>query len=980
MEPGLAMRAARPIEYTLSSISTTSAIITRFIRSVRVAHADLAGVTRELSDMRLLLELLRDEPGIPLLLQAEVLVLLESCGTVLVRIDSVLEYCRDTSQWVSTGKSEIARHRASLDSFRAALALALEIVNLSASQTNSPDARAIGAHIVAEVDRIRREAAPNGRGDEGLGQALEPYLSTLLGCVQMSQGDDPRPEHTTRPHPQSQPSSPHGPRSPRGGSHEEASIEQGFSFLNLEQETGGDSYESSIEQNEPKPRDWPEFGQQFETAGPWYPGKIQAPSPNPTPEPIKSIQQMGPMEHSLTPPPLRPLRESPILGQLQPQPIHRPQASPPSSSAQLQREQQNIPQNYQRPQMQQPSSPVPSYSEQYVLPSQQPVHRSQVRRPSNSFPVHSEHTPASPSTRSEPFSQAQHPGQMGSPVLRSDRWSEPLHNQGQGYRQELAQGYNQGNSHSYNPSIASASMLRVGRSDSPLSSVSTPRFPSSISQVSGLRPDSSGPGVPPSGSLSPAPSFQRMQTPKSPTQWSFVSSIPELPPPEPISRPTGYNPHHTRVEVTPAWHLKDKGKSTEVLHIDCSPTASYVVTKHATKLVKIWSVAKNALHASIKITSYVQPQVRSREYYIRSHAILSESATLVCVTTHFGLTLEIYNFAKGSGKKVQVIDEAHRWAASQLDAFKTDYAPLVVYRPKGDRLDRFFVVRNPGAKKPLWEDANNSIELLRAGLPFVPKFPELAYSANSPYLVAAAGPRPGDPPRVQATILIAWELTPVSDEKLQARSPVNTIRSDGSGEADERHKPYRFIVPEYPALQTSVPACLAAHGNIAVSIWIPANHTDVPMPGGKFMRKPVAAPERYVVIWDLPSNTTKVFAIPNVQACVSPDCRLVAYCDVNAGQFVVVDVANMEDVWRWPDSAKGAPQKPGESFAQFESLSKISVFEFSPNGQMLVVGDAAGAVGVYQVREVGGTYELLDPSSVNMQMGIKSGTIAELQS
>ena len=400
-----------------------------------------------------------------------------------------------------------------------------------------------------------------------------------------------------------------------------------------------------------------------------------------------------------------------------------------------------------------------------------------------------------------------------------------------------------------------------------------------------------------------------------------------------------------------------------------SPASLYLATRHS-KNVKIWSIRQNQVQSTIKITSYVQPQVRSREYFIRSHAILSENASLIAVASHFGITLDIYNFSKGgtSSKKVQVIEEAHRWAASQRDAYHTDFAPLVVYRPKGDRIDRFFLARNPAAKKPFWEDSLHSIELLKSELPFVPKFPELAFSADSPFLVAAAGPRPGDPPRTHATILVAWHMKPTSEGRLHALSPSATVTSL---EDETRHRPYRYNVPEYPALQTALPASLVARGNLAVSIWIPANHSDIPLAGGKFRRSPLPAPERFVVVWDLPANSTRIFAIPNVQACVSPDCKLVAYCDANAGRFVIVDVETTEEVWRYPpdnaasaSSSSSSSSKNAGSFASYgqleANLHKVTVFEFSPDGSMLVIGDSTGAVGVYDVKVGGPRYELGD--------------------
>ncbi|AEO68207.1 uncharacterized protein THITE_2079100 [Thermothielavioides terrestris NRRL 8126] len=413
----------------------------------------------------------------------------------------------------------------------------------------------------------------------------------------------------------------------------------------------------------------------------------------------------------------------------------------------------------------------------------------------------------------------------------------------------------------------------------------------------------------------------------------------------PVPVPSRQTPHETQIQITPKRHLTDKSKASEVLHIDISPSASYVATKHSNKIIKIWSIPRNALHGTIKITSYVQPRVRSREYFIRSHAILSENSTLIGITTHFGLTLEIYNFAKGGtgAKKVQVIEEAHRWAASQRDAFHDDYAGLAVYRPKLDRIDRFFLVRHPSAKTPFREDPNHSIELLKAGLPFLPKFPELAYSTDSPFLIAAAGPRPGDPPRPNSTILIAWQVKPVSDSKLSSQTP--------DLPDEERHKPYRVCVPNYPALQTALPACLASHGSTAVSIWIPASTPPTP-PSARLPPQP----QRLVLTWHLPTNTTRLLAIPaGAQACVSPDCRRLAYSDAAAGQFVVVDLAAGAEVWRWPDAARA---EGFASFGQLENLRGVTVFEFSSDGGMLVVGDVHGAVGVYEIGEVGGRVEL----------------------
>jgi len=464
--------------------------------------------------------------------------------------------------------------------------------------------------------------------------------------------------------------------------------------------------------------------------------------------------------------------------------------------------------------------------------------------------------------------------------------------------------------------------------------------------------------------------------------------------------PTAASPHQFRIQLVPVRHLVDKakGKGNEVVHIDTSPLAGFLVTKHANKQVKIWSLSKNIVHDTVKITSYVQPRLRSREYFVRGHAVLSEAASLIGISTHFGITLEIYNFAKGSissRKPVQVIEEAYRWASASRDALHVNYAPLAVYRPKLDRIDRYFLSYHPGGRQIFVEDPNQSIEFLKAGLPFVPKFPDLAYNSDPPMLVAAAGPRPGDHPRTYTTILIAWHMRPKSAaHRIHGPSPYHSATLTD----DSRHKPYRVCVPEYPALQTALPCCLVAHGDRAISVWIPAHDPATVAQSASLSKhilqpSPIHSPSapknphlyannRYVLIWHLSTNTTSLFPIPlHAHACISPDCQLLAYFDATTSRAVIIDLSFVphnppEDVWRWPEVAKKEGFVGlGGQFANLESpntnvnhkekggsaatSTALSVFEFSRDGKWLVVGDAAGNVGVYEIRRVEGRVELM---------------------
>lgn len=121
---------AQALEYLLSGIRSTSAIINGFIRAVPIAHADLTAVARSLSDLRLLLEMIREESSIPVLLQTQMLPVFGCCGNVLVHIDTTLSHCREPEPWTASGQGAMASCRDSLGIFREALALALEMTDL----------------------------------------------------------------------------------------------------------------------------------------------------------------------------------------------------------------------------------------------------------------------------------------------------------------------------------------------------------------------------------------------------------------------------------------------------------------------------------------------------------------------------------------------------------------------------------------------------------------------------------------------------------------------------------------------------------------------------------------------------------------------------------------------------------------------------------------------------------------------------------
>lgn len=183
--------------------------------------------------------------------------------------------------------------------------------------------------------------------------------------------------------------------------------------------------------------------------------------------------------------------------------------------------------------------------------------------------------------------------------------------------------------------------------------------------------------------------------------------------------------------------------------------------------------------------------------------------------------------------------------------------------------------------------------------------------------------------------------------------------TDGYGS----NKPFRVARPwQHEEIGTAIPCDLCAYGSVVVSIWIPAGFRAVPVPpsrdGTGFKLVPVKVPSRYVLVWDLSANSTHTFAIPNCAACISPDCRYVAYCHASGtgigarGCVCVLDVVDGREVWCWPDKdALAIDSGPKPGFEQFNDLSSVSELAFSADGRSLIMADRNGRIGVYNVRE-----------------------------
>lgn len=133
-----ALPLADSIDALLVAVTSTSLNITNFIRTVRSARADLAAVTRELADLCLVLELLRDDHVVPARMQPRVSAVLRGVSVILARIAELAAAAAPNSsrgdvtrgRWSVKEKSEMVQLWIALQTYREALGLIDEVAHL----------------------------------------------------------------------------------------------------------------------------------------------------------------------------------------------------------------------------------------------------------------------------------------------------------------------------------------------------------------------------------------------------------------------------------------------------------------------------------------------------------------------------------------------------------------------------------------------------------------------------------------------------------------------------------------------------------------------------------------------------------------------------------------------------------------------------------------------------------------------------------
>ncbi|KAI1775137.1 hypothetical protein F4818DRAFT_448683 [Hypoxylon cercidicola] len=159
---------------TLSgAIAKVSTILNGFVRDVREARSDVDGVSRELHSLQSVLDFLKEDAGLfPPELAERIPDVLGHCSAVVDQLDagisalscSELPKQEKRSQWMASGRKEVAQFRASLEAHKAVLGLALDLVgattirdatsNVEPNKRNTIERYQNSADVVEDVSRI----------------------------------------------------------------------------------------------------------------------------------------------------------------------------------------------------------------------------------------------------------------------------------------------------------------------------------------------------------------------------------------------------------------------------------------------------------------------------------------------------------------------------------------------------------------------------------------------------------------------------------------------------------------------------------------------------------------------------------------------------------------------------------------------------------------------------------------------------------
>lgn len=146
----------------IATVHKISADVTNFVRRCRSSRADLAPVTRELSELLMVLQLLDDYDAraagtaMPEELQAHLRPVLTNCGTVAQRIDAVLDrHAVAAAGWTAAGRDEVDELAKSLGVHRALMGLVADLTAVSVSRRRSSGGEEEQLEVAAVLEELR---------------------------------------------------------------------------------------------------------------------------------------------------------------------------------------------------------------------------------------------------------------------------------------------------------------------------------------------------------------------------------------------------------------------------------------------------------------------------------------------------------------------------------------------------------------------------------------------------------------------------------------------------------------------------------------------------------------------------------------------------------------------------------------------------------------------------------------------------------
>lgn len=120
----------------ITAAGATVNAITSFIRDCRATRGDLTAVARELAELQLILELLKDDGQgdvLPHPLQEQIGRIVKRCNRIVTDIKTLLKQCKGPSgvvSWAVGEKKEVEALRRELAAYRESLSLTVETTTL----------------------------------------------------------------------------------------------------------------------------------------------------------------------------------------------------------------------------------------------------------------------------------------------------------------------------------------------------------------------------------------------------------------------------------------------------------------------------------------------------------------------------------------------------------------------------------------------------------------------------------------------------------------------------------------------------------------------------------------------------------------------------------------------------------------------------------------------------------------------------------